>query len=396
MMAAGTAASRGKSVLLIEKNKRLGEKLRITGGGRCNVTNNERDSKKLLSRYGSSEQVLYSPFASFGITDTFAFFESHDLPLVTESLNRSFPYTFKASDIEQVLENYCKENKVTILSNTKVIDIILDQGKITGITTDSKDFFCNNLIIATGGFSHPETGSTGDGFTWLKKIKHTIIPPTPSIVPIAVHDDWIKKLSGTTLPDVKIDFYSNGSKKITKRGNILLTHFGLSGPLILNSATAVNDLLHQGTVTGIIDLFPKKDIGTLDKELIILFNSHKNKVLKNVLKEFITPALVNGIKSFLPTDLLDTQVNSITKIDRRKIIDTVKSLSFTVDELLGFDKAVVADGGVPLSEINMKTMQSIIHSNLYIVGDLLHVNRPSGGFSLQLCWTTGYVAGKNI
>lgn len=396
MMSAGTAASRGKSVLLIEKNKRLGEKLRITGGGRCNVTNNERDSKKLLSQYGSSEQVLYSPFASFGITDTFAFFESHDLPLVTESLNRSFPYTFKATDVEQVLENYCKENKVTILSNTKVIDIILDQGKITGITTDSKDFFCNNLIIATGGFSHPETGSTGDGFTWLKKIKHTIISPTPSIVPIAIHDDWIKKLSGTTLPDVKIDFYSNGSRKITKHGNVLLTHFGLSGPLILNSATSVNDLLHQGTVTGIIDLFPKKDIGTLDKELVILFNSHKNKVLKNVLKEFITPALVNGIKSFLPTDLLDTQVNSITKIDRRKIIDTIKSLSFTVDELLGFDKAVVADGGIPLSEINMKTMQSIIHSNLYIIGDLLHINRPSGGFSLQLCWTTGYVAGKNI
>ncbi len=395
MMAAGTAASRGKSVLLIEKNNRLGEKLRITGGGRCNVTNNEPDIKKLLERYGSAEQFLYSAFSEFSIADTFSFFESHKLPLVTEVLNRAFPHTFNATDVEQVLENYCKENKVIITNNTKVLDIILDQGKIIGVTTTSGDYFAHSVIVATGGFSHPETGSTGDGFHWLETLGHTITKPTPSIVPIKVSDEWIKKIAGTTLSDVKINFSVLDSKKISLTGNILLTHFGLSGPLILNTATKIQDLLYQGTVTGTIDLFPNKDIGTLDTELINLFDNYKNKVVKNVLKEFIPPKIAAILPYFISTELLETKINSMTKNDRRKIIDTIKSLPFTVDGLMGFDRAVVADGGVILSEMNMKTMQSIIHENLFIIGDLLHINRPSGGFSLQLCWTTGYVAGKN-
>lgn len=396
MMAAGTAASRGKSVLLIEKNKRLGEKLRITGGGRCNVTNNEPDNKKLLERYGSAEKFLYSAFSEFSVADTFDFFESHTLPLITEANNRSFPHTFNATDVEQVLENYCKQNKVVIANNTKVLNIILEQGNITGVTTTTGDYFAHSIIIATGGFSHPETGSTGDGFHWLETLGHTITKPTPSIVPIKVSDEWIKKIAGTTLSDVKINFSVLDSKKFSIKGNILLTHFGLSGPLILNTATKIQDLLYQGTVTGTIDLFPTKDIGTLDTELVQLFDNHKNKAVKNTLKEFIPPKIAAILPFFISNELLETKVNSINKTDRRKIIDIVKSLPFTVEELMGFDRAVVADGGVPLSEMNMKTMQSNIHKNLFIIGDLLHINRPSGGFSLQLCWTTGYIAGKNV
>lgn len=396
MMAAGTAASRGKSVLLIEKNKRLGEKLRITGGGRCNVTNNEPDSKKLLERYGSAEQFLYSAFSEFSVADTFSFFESHALPLITEANNRSFPHTFNATDVEQVLENYCKQNKVVIANNTKVLNIILEQGNITGVTTTTGDYFARSVIMATGGFSHPETGSTGDGFHWLETLGHTIAKPTPSIVPIKVSDDWIKKITGTTLPDVKINFSVLDTKKFSIKGNILLTHFGLSGPLILNTATKIQDLLYQGTVTGTIDLFPTKDIGKLDTELVQLFDNYKNKAVKNILKEFIPPKIAAILPSFISNELLETKVNSVSKTDRRKIINIVKSLPFTVEGLMGFDRAVVADGGVPLSEMNMKTMQSTIHKNLFIIGDLLHINRPSGGFSLQLCWTTGYIAGKNV
>lgn len=396
MMAAGTAASRGKSVLLIEKNKHLGEKLRITGGGRCNVTNNEPDSKKLLERYGSAEQFLYSAFSEFSVADTFSFFESHALPLITEANNRSFPHTFNATDVEQVLENYCKQNKVIIANNTKALNIILEQGNITGVTTIAGDYFAHSIIIATGGFSHPETGSTGDGFHWLETLGHTITKPTPSIVPIKVSDEWIKKIAGTTLSDVKINFSVSDSKKFSIKGNILLTHFGLSGPLILNTATKIQDLLYQGTVTGTIDLFPHKDIGTLDTELVQLFDNHKNKAVKNILKGFIPSKITAILPFFISNELLETKVNSINKTDRRKIINIVKSLPFTVEGLMGFDRAVVADGGVPLSEMNMKTMQSNIYKNLFIIGDLLHINRPSGGFSLQLCWTTGYVAGKNV
>ncbi len=395
MMAAGTAGKNGKSVLLIEKNKRLGEKLRITGGGRCNVTNNEPNLKKLLSFYGSAEPFLYSPFSEFSITDTFSFFDAYQLPLVTETHNRSFPHTFQAADVEQVMETYCSDHSVTILSETKVIDVIIKDSTLTGVTTNKGDFFATSIIIATGGFSHPETGSTGDGFHWLKKLGHTVIPPTPSIVPIKVSDGWIKKNAGTTLPDCKVTFFTENKKQFSKTGNILFTHFGLSGPTILNSATRIQDLLYQGTVTGTLNLFPDKDIKTLDDELLQLFDTHKNKIVKNVLKNFIPAKIVSVLSEFLPEQILDVKVHSLSKPDRRKIIDIFQSLPFTVKGLMGFDRAVVADGGVPLSEINPKTMQSKLHQNVYIIGDLLHINRPSGGFSLQLCWTTGYVAGKN-
>ena len=396
MMAAGTAAKCGKLVLLIEKNKRLGEKLRITGGGRCNITNNERDLKKLLRFYGSAEKFLYSPFTEFSVADTFSFFNSYKLPLVTETNNRSFPHTFQAVDVERVMEKYCNDYGVTTISGTRVTDIILDNNRVTGVSTSRGDYFAQSIIIATGGFSHPETGSTGDGFHWLKKLGHTIISPTPSIVPIKVGDQWIKKNSGVTIPECKINFFVENKKSFSVKGSILFTHFGLSGPVILNSATRIQDLLYQGTVTGFINLFPDKDIKTLDGELLQLFNTHKNKSVKNVLKDFIPPKITSALSDFLPESLLDAKIHSLLKPERRKIISLLQAIPFSVEGLMGFDKAVVADGGVMLTEIHTKTMQSKIHNNIYIIGDLLHINRPSGGFSLQLCWTTGYVAGNSV
>lgn len=396
MMAAGTAAASGKSVLLIEKNKRLGEKLRITGGGRCNITNAELDLRKLLKNYGKAEKFLYSAFSQFGVEDTFTFFESRGLPLVIEELNRAFPHTHHAPDVERAMEEYCRDSGVTVLTNSPVEKILTERGMIIGVIAHGSEYLCKHLILATGGMSHPETGSTGDAFAWLRDLGHTIAEPTPSLVPLAVRDAWIKNLAGVTLSGVKISFFVSNKKQFSVSGNVLCTHFGLSGPLILNAAGKVADLLHVGAVTGTIDLFPGKDMGALEQDIMALFNTHKNKLFKNVCTDIVTPSLADAILSLLPLELREKKVHSVTKEERKVFVELLKMMRFNVKGLMGYDKAVVADGGVPLEEVDMRTMCSKKYPNLSLTGDLLHINRPSGGFSLQLCWTTGYVVGKNV
>ena len=398
MMAAGRAGECGKRVLLIEKNKQLGEKLKISGGGRCNITNAEYDIRKFLAVYGNAAEFLFSPFAQFGVKDTFTFFESLGLPLVVQARNRAFPHTEKASDVCNALLSYLKKGTVVIKSNTAVKKILYDDSQITGILTSAGTYTADNYIIATGGVSHPETGSTGDGFDWLRGLGHTIKDPTPTIVPLATHEEWSHVLSGISLSFMKITFFWNGKKAFSKTGKILFTHFGLSGPLILNSASKVADLLQEGPVSVVIDAYPDTEIGSLDAQITKVFDMNKNKMLKNILKEFTPEGISPGIKILLENNGIDleTKVHSVSKETRRKIVDTLKALPITVTGLMGFDRAVVADGGVSLSEIDTKTMKSKLYSNLSVTGDLLHINRPSGGFSLQICWTSGYVAGSNV
>lgn len=396
MMAAGRAGERGLKVLLLEKNKKLGEKLRITGGGRSNVTNAEFDEKILLKKYGDGEQFLYSPFSQFGVQDTFSFFEKYKLPLVVEANKRAFPVTHKAEDVVKVLETYMKEGGVEVKKGSAVASIEREGDSIVSVTVGDTVYKAKEYIFATGSVSHKETGSTGDGFNWLALLGHTVVPPTPMIVPLSVPDTWVRALSGTSLNDAKITFFVEDKKQFSLSGKILFTHFGLSGPLILNSAHKVSDLLHEGIVTAAIDLYPKVDLGILEKNIVAVFDSHKNKELKNVMRELVPEGMHKGAIIALENSLdITKKVHSITKEERRVVALLLKALPLTVDGLMGYDKAVVADGGVPLSEIDMKTMRSKKISNLLITGDLLHINRPSGGYSLQLCWSTGYVAGTS-
>lgn len=393
MMAAGTAASRGKRVLLLEKNVRLGEKLRISGGGRCNITNAQFENRALLANYGGSENFLYSPFSQFSVKDTFSFFQNLKLPLVVQARNRAFPQTQKAIDVLNALKIYIEKNKVIIKTNCTVREIVSSNGKIIRLNTNQGLFSAKSYILATGGVSHPETGSTGDGFKWLKILGHTVKDPTPSIVPLAVKEDWVKMLAGVSLSFMRITFFLDGKKQFSKLGKILFTHFGLSGPLILNSATAVGDLLREGVVTASIDAYPDTDLGALDQTITTIFDRNKNKTLRTVFKEIVPRGCSESLQALLPQLNFDTKVHSITKAERKLIVDLLKALPVTITNLMGFDRAVIADGGVILNEIDTKTMISKIIANLYITGDLLHINRSSGGFSLQLCWTTGFVAG---
>jgi predicted Rossmann fold flavoprotein len=396
MIAAGRAGERGLSVLLIEKNKQLGCKLQISGNGRCNILNATQDEHLLLEKYGNSKHFLYSLFAQFGEKEAFDFFNSHGLPLVVENYNRVFPKSQSAIDVVDFLSDYMRRGNVEVRTGCAVTGVNTKDGAIESVICKQGELMATDYIFATGGTSHPETGSTGDGYKWLKNLGHTVANPTPSLVPLAVKDRWVKDLSGISLENMKITFFVDGEKEFKLNGRLLFTHFGLSGPLILNSASKVSKLLPTGIVTAEIDMFPKTDIGSLERQVISIFDDNKNKALKNIISELVPAGMSKGMLTLLSEHMdIETKVHSVTKDDRKKMVNSFKALPITIVGLMGLDRAIVADGGLPLSEVDMKTMRSTKVKNLFVTGDLLHINRPSGGFSLQLCWSTGYVAGSH-
>ena len=400
LMAAGTAANNGSKVLLLEKNAELGKKLKITGGGRCNITNATFDNREFLSNFGPAAKFLHSPLSQFDVQATFDFFEERDLPLVVQARKRAFPHTEKAYDVFKVMEKYITHPNVTLLLSHPVLRMNMDTDntQVLSVTTPNGDFTADKYILCAGGASHPETGSTGDGFGWLRKIGHTVKDPTPSIVPLRCPDKWIHDLSGTSLSFMKITFFveNKGEKKkkaFSKTGKILFTHFGLSSPLILNCAHLVADLFYEGQVTATIDCYPDTDHGALEKNILNIFDQNKNKSFKNIVKEITPRGLHKTLLDFNVVADPDTKVHSISKEERKAIVQLLKALPLKISGLMGMDRAVISDGGVPLTEVDTRTMKSRKINNLYMTGDILHINRPSGGYSFQLCWSTGWVAG---
>lgn len=396
MMAAGHAAEYGRRVLLLEKNRELGKKLKLTGGGRCNITNAEFDTRTFLSFFGDAAKFLHSPFSRFSVRDTFEFFEGRGLPLfVSEDRKRAFPKSENSGDVIRVMEEYVRGYDADIHFGEPVTRLLLENGKITGAETIRGTYYAESVVLATGGISYRETGSTGEGFNWLREIGHTVAEATPDIVPLRVKEQWVKDLSGTSLENMRITFTASNGEKLGKQGKLLFTHFGISGPLILNSANKVKKLLKQGPVATVIDLFPAQELPEVDRRILAAFDENKNKLVRNVVKLAVPTGMGRALASNLPAELLDKKANIVTQEERRTIAQTAKGLPLTVTGTMGYDWAVVCDGGVPLTEIDTRTMASRLYPNLYIIGDLLHVSRPSGGYSLQLCWTTGYVAGEN-
>ncbi len=396
MMAGAIASSRGKSVLILDKNRDLGEKLKITGGGRCNITNNEPDIHKFLKIYGDGAPFLYSPFSVFGVKDTFKYFESRGLPLVIQARNRVFPATEKALDVYNVLRKELDNNNVQIKNNCSVKKINIKDKEVESVETNSGIFYAKSFILATGGMSHPETGSTGDGFKWLNDLGHEVKDSTPNIVPLAVSDAWVKSLAGVSLSFMKITFFLEDKKQFSKLGKVLFTHFGLSGPLILNCSRKVSDLLQAGRVTACIDAYPDTNEGKLEEGIIKTFDANKNKILRTVLKDIVPEGIAKAFEMIDPSIDFEMKVHSVSKDTRKKLVHLLKALPITITNLMGYDRSVVADGGVSLKELDMKTMSSKLYKNLYITGDLLNINRNSGGYSLQICWTTGYIAGMSV
>lgn len=404
MFAAVFASAKGQKVLILEKNSSLGAKLKITGGGRCNIFNAEYDNKLLLQNYGESSKYLHSAFAKFGAKESKEFFESLNIETKVEDRKRAFPKTEKATDVCSALEKALQKNNVDIKLGVAVEEILIEGSMVTGVKLkkDETIYVADKYILATGGYSHPETGSTGDGFKFLKSLNLGIgiCSPTPSLVPVAVCEQWVKNLSGKTIENIKITFFvDNVKKKVLKvsgenKNRILFTHFGLSGPTILNNSKNISEYLHEGEVVLVLDLFPQMDEGDLNKYLLNIFEENKNKDFKNILNIIYEGNILEEIISSQNQSLLNKKVNDIRVEERKFIINLLKNVRITVTHLMGFDKAIIADGGVEPSEVNFENMSLKKIQNLHVTGDMLNIARPSGGFSLQLCWTTGYLAGR--
>jgi len=407
MMAAIRAGERGLRVILLEKNNTLGKKLLITGGGRCNVTNSEFDNRKLLEKFKDAGKFLFSAFSQYSVKEALEFFHSRGMPTKVQNELRTFPVSNSAQSVWNVLVKDLEKNNVEILSDASVVEILKesegpDAGRIVGVKlTNHKIIFGRNIILATGGISRPETGSTGDAYKWLRGLGHTVVEPMPSLVLIAIKDSWAKRLAGVSLSDTKITVLQNGEKQSVNKGlpaqagKILFTHVGLSGPTILNMSKDIGELLKYGEVFLALDLLPHEDYSTLNTRLQELFKEHDKKKFRNTLSNLIPSALAPIVVELSKINP-EVQANSITREERLRLVNLLKNIPLEVDKLLGVEKAVITSGGVVLDEIDFKTCASRLYPNLYLIGDLLNIDRPSGGYSLQLCWTTGFVAGNSV
>ncbi len=394
MMAAGRAAELGKRVVLLEKNPELGRKLLITGGGRCNILNAEYDTHRLVDKYGKKGKSLFSTFSQFDVTATVAFFRELGIEIKVEAEQRAFPKSERALDVQRAMIRYVEKNNVEVRLNQEVQSIEKERNRITKILLKDGEVIADNVIIATGGKSHPETGSTGDGFLWLKNLGHTIIEPDPALVPIVLKEKWISDLAGISLRGVKLIVMQGDTRHDARIGKMLFTHTGLSGPLVLNMSKGIGALLKNGPVTLLLDLFPKMDTGAVDRMLLEHFEQKKNKLIKNNVGDLVQPRLAQLLLTLTGIDT-DTPLYRLTRDDRMSFAKILKGVPMTVSALMGAEKAIVTGGGVSLKEIEFKTMKSKLFENLYLTGDILDFDRPSGGFSLQICWTTGFVAGTS-
>mgnify|MGYP003418829375 CR=1 FL=1 len=391
MMIAGIMAEHGLKVVLLEKNGEIGKKLSITGGKRCNITNAEFDVAAFLEHFPQSKQFLYSPFSQFSVKDTFTFFEKIGVPIVIEENKRAFPKSQKATDVVLALSTYLEKHNVAIKLKTPVSAINAKEGRVVSVATPNRKYEASYFVLASGGRAAPETGSTGECFGFLSSIGHTVMDPSPSIVPLTTTAKWVRQLSGTKA-NVGLAFYQGGKVKLRKSGSLLFTHFGISGPMVLNSAAAVADLREVGAVEASIDFIPASTASELSAKLIELFELHAKMQVKNILKELVPLRIAVSVSG----EIGEKTGATVTKEERQQIVNMLKDRRFPITGTRDFDEAVIADGGVDLREVDTKTMQSKKFPNLYLLGDVLNVNRPSGGYSLQLCWTTAAVAARAI
>jgi len=415
MMSAGRASERGRSVLLLEKNQHLGKKLLISGGGRCNVTNNKPRMRTMLACYKRDGKFLFSAFSQFGVAETLKFFHDRGMDTKVENEDRVFPTSDKSQSVLDVLTTYMKDGGVEVKTKAEVTSILYNKEKgyieihIEGM---EEVIHAKKCILATGGTSHPETGSTGEGFSWLQKLGHKVIENDFALVPILLRDTWVRDVAGVKLDNIKLTTFKDGVKKKVYKGKLLFTHVGISGPTVLNMSRDVGELLgnDEGStyapttkekrtkkkdgVTIVLDLFPTLDTGAVREKLQTLLQENINKKIKNSLSPLIPTSLGGLILQLAHIDE-ETPNNNLRSDERTHIVGLLKALPMSVKGLHGKEKAVISSGGVALEEVDFKTMQSRLIPELYLVGDALNIDRPSGGYSLQLCWTTGYVAGSN-
>ena len=397
MLAAIIAARNGHQVELFEKNEKLGKKLYITGKGRCNITN-ACDKDTFFDHIVSNPKFLYRAFNQFNNYDVIDFFEQLGLPIKIERGNRVFPVSDKSSDVIAVLKNELEKQKVMIHFKSDVSELLYKDGSFHGLKMkgDLKEILGDAVIIATGGLSYPLTGSTGDGFQFAKKIGHSITDLYPSLVPIHVKENYCKELMGLSLKNIEIKIATKQKEIYRDFGELLFTHFGVSGPVILSASSYIIPFLNRKeALTLRIDLKPALSVEQLDGRLLRDFEEFKNKQFKNSLDQLLPNKLIDVIIRLSKIDP-EKKVNSITKEERTRLVELLKNLTFQIDKLSDYKQAVITKGGINIKEINPSTMESKIAKNVYFVGEVLDLDALTGGYNLQIAWSTAFLAGNSV
>lgn len=398
VMAAISAAEEHQTadvlITVIEKNERPLRKVMITGKGRCNVTNNT-DNDTLIKSVVRNGRFLYSAFATFSSGDTISFFENSDVPLKTERGNRVFPVSDKAFDIVDALVNTAKKKEIKFI-NGKVDEILTNENSVSGVRLENgEEISGDSVVLATGGASYPVTGSTGDGYKLAENLGHTIIPPKPSLIPFVCHEGFCSKLSGLTLKNVTLSVFEEGKKKpvFFELGEMLFTHFGISGPLVLSASAYIKDI-ETKKYTAVIDLKPALNIEQLDARILRDFSELQNKDFINSLDKLLPKSLIPiiiGISGIDPRK----KVNHIDKQSRKKLCETIKGLTLNIVGTRPIEEAIITRGGISVKEINPATMESKLIKGLFFAGEIIDVDALTGGFNLQIAFSTGFLAGKN-
>ena len=392
MIAAITSSNEGNDVTLIEKTSSLGNKIKITGKGRCNLTF-DGDIEDFKNNIVKNFKFMYSSFNAFSNVDVVNYFNKLGVKTKIERGGRVFPVSDDANEVVKVLKDELNKKHVNIIYNVSVDDFILDNNKIKALKlSNNKIIECDKCIIATGGKSYPKTGSSGDGYVYAKKLGHKIVDLKPGLVPLRSSDSICKLLQGLSLKNVTLSLKYKDGKEIYKEfGEMMFSHFGITGPIVLSASSK---LMQNSDIIASIDLKPALDDDTLDKRICRDFEKYTNKEFKNSLDDLLPKKLIPVIIELSGIDE-NKKVNQITKEERKRLVKLLKNLQITITGFMPFDIAVITSGGVDVKDINPKTMESKIVKGIYFAGEILDVDAYTGGFNLQIAFSTGYAAGKN-
>lgn len=395
MMAGVHAGRAGHEVHVLEKNEKLGKKLYITGKGRCNVTNS-CDTEELFSAVMSNPKFLYSAFYTYGTHDVMAFFEDLGVPLKVERGNRVFPQSDHSSDIIKALENGLKKCGVQVHLHTEVKELIIEEGAVTGVCLSNGHILdADAVIVATGGFSYQTTGSTGDGYRFAKEAGHTVTEISPSLVPLTTKEDYIPKLQGLSLKNTGLTIKS-GKKVLYKDfGEMMFTHFGVTGPMILSASAHIGKQLKKGELQAFLDLKPALSPEQLDVRILREFDAAQNKQFKNVIS-VLFPSSLTPVMLELGGIPAEKKIHDISREERLHFEELIKAFPFTITGMGEFKEAIITRGGVSVKEIDPGTMESRKIKNLYFIGEVLDLDAVTGGYNLQIAWSTAYLAAQAI
>ncbi len=393
MMAAGRAAERGKRVILLEKNDRLGKKLLMCATGRCNVTNTA-PIQVFISSYGRGGHFLRTALETFDNEKLRSFLLSHDVETVVEHKGRVFPKSQRADSVLQAIERYMSDYQVTIQTNADVLQLIVENNRILGVETNQGSIPGDNVLIATGGLSYPKTGSAGDGYKLAASVGHTISPPYPAIIAFETAETWVKSLQGTPLKNVNISAYQSGAKITEHFGEALFTHYGISGPAILDMSKQMVERLPKGSIQIHIDFKPKHTAEGLEDMLLNQIKRQGGKAVKSCMTLFV-PEKLGAVLLNLCDIEPQKKASQITSPERKKIVRHLKRLPLTLVRHRPIEEAIVTAGGVNLGEVHARTMESKLVKGLYFAGETLDIDGPTGGFNLQAAFSTGYLAGSS-